>query len=249
MLAHLGSTVTTRNIVMPKVQQRLPEFIDDTTLQALFRELGSDPVKDDGRPSRDWLIVYLALLTGMRRSEICALTVHQFRGLHATEENPARLALTVTKGSKPRTVAIDAFLLERVLAYADGERKTVLRQARSKGRFRHREPIELFLNGPYCADKYLGNPVTPDMVDRIFLRAQRKVLGELTKGHSFHHLRHTHVMRRRLAGDEWENISRDVGHAQIGTTINTYARALTQVEPDVRAKFVRALRLLAEGET
>jgi integrase len=245
MLAHLGSSTMTKNDILPKVQKRLPEFIEEGFLRGLFAELGSPPANRDGRPARDWLIVYLSLFTGMRRAEVAALTVHQFQSLAPSEEAPARLALTATKGGKPRSVPIESFVLDQVKAYVDGERKAVLRAAKAKGKFRHRKPTALFVNGPHCATKYLGNPITTDMIDRMFLRTQRRLASEDGAHHGFHHLRHTHVMRRRLAGDEWDNISRDLGHAQIGTTINVYARALNRVEPEARARYVLMLRKLA----
>ena len=233
--------------ILPRMQARLPEFIEKDTLQRIFADIGCDPLKPDGRTCRDWLIVFLALITGMRRAEISALTVHQVNALKPTEDKPARLRLVRTKGSKSRTVPVEGFLHDRLMAYIAGERADILKAAKQRGKFQHREPVALFLNGPHCCTKYLGMPISPSMINRMFLLSQRRLFGDSTR-HVFHHLRHTHVMQRRIAGDEWDNISRDLGHRHLMTTVDTYARALNRMEPVAREQYVRGLkRLVGDG--
>ena len=235
----------TENILLPKVQVKLPEFIERDTLRRIFTDIGCDPLKPDGRACRDWLIVFLALITGMRRAEIAALTVHQVNDLKPTEDKPARLRLVTTKGGRSRTVPIETFVHERLVTYIAGERNEILKVAKKRGKFRHREPIALFLNGPRCSTKYLGTPISPPMINRMFLLSQRRLFGNDAR-HVFHHLRHTHVMQRRIAGDEWDNISRDIGHRHLMTTVDTYARALNRMEPIAREQYIRGLKRLVE---
>lgn len=79
------------------------------------------------------------------------------------------------------------------------------------------------------------------MINRMFLLSQRRLFGNDAR-HVFYHLRHTHVMQRRIAGDEWDNISRDIGHRHLMTTVDTYARALNRMEPQAREQYIRGLK-------
>ena len=155
-----------------------------------------------------------ALTTGMRRMELCGLTMGQIpeaMALRARDGQLVEIQLTVTKGQRPRRVYAPLELIDRTHRYIEGPRAKAAKGRRSKAR----EPLFLGVRGA---------PVTHDRASKAFRKAyvQARVQGDL------HCLRHTFAVRtyniltKRVRAGESINVMmvlRDLlGHSSVAVT-------------------------------
>ncbi|TSD81666.1 tyrosine-type recombinase/integrase, partial [Mycobacterium sp. KBS0706] len=93
------------------------------------------------------LMASWALVTGMRRKELCALEVYQVpetAHLDAADHPLVGVGLTITKGDRPRTVYPPIQLLDATHRYIDEVRGPLIRRQRHADRT-YRPPSALFL--------------------------------------------------------------------------------------------------------
>jgi integrase len=147
---------------------RLPQWIGRTTLRRLLH----------GLSSRDRLIIEWALLTGMRRMEVAALTLGAVQARSSGEALP-KVRLEITKGGKQRVVYPPEPLVDRTRAYVREERAVCVARARRRGNG-FSEPKQLFLSKR-------GTALTPKQVGTMFSLVARRC-GTTAR---FHALRHT----------------------------------------------------------
>ena len=172
------------------------------------------------------LMTTWGLCTGMRRMELCALTLNQIPDSMALRErdNPlVKIPLTKTKGQRPRNAYAPLALIDRTNRYRLGARRAAARAGRQ-----HRNP-RLFL-GPR------GAAVTPGEASRQFRKAAERAGIEAT----LHSLRHTYasmahevLLNRQQAGHPINVLMtlRDLlGHASVATT-ETYLGSL-EIRPE-----------------
>lgn len=231
------------------------------TWRQLARELGPLPLDEaeDARPSRDRLAAELALHTGMRVHEIVATTKHHIEALtfhpDVSPRSIVALAITTTKGSRPRVVYLPVWLIKELLAYINGERKQAVATGRTSGSLK-RDPGSLFVNSANaranagCAvKKYtlqaqfsaavvraglteLVMKTDPDTTQHYYVREPK---------HSYHDLRHTFAIwtyyKRRQDGDAepWIMVSQLLGHKDLATTLRIYLRPSARHRPLRRA--------------
>lgn len=258
------------NSVIPAARGVIIEWIRPEDLSSIFNQLGSDPFNmDDDRSSRDWLIALFAATTGARLHEILALTWLQIIGAKILDGAGATVDLLITKGKRePRQIVVPVAVVQRLLAYIDGERKEIVAAALKRKLIR-REPRSLFLNGPFCRDHHLAKPFQNRRVDEAFARAQRaagltrsvnkidRETGEVSEAfvpkHCFHHLRHTyaveayHFYKDFPEDDRWIKIQQQLGHASFKTTANIYLRAVSLSEANARDAYSLILKRLIDG--
>jgi integrase/recombinase XerD len=139
-LAHgdLRSTVTTANVLTVAEYENLPRPLRVDQLKLLFANLAT--------PYR--LMAEWAVAAGLRRMELCALTVAQVPAtiaLDAADHPLIGVALAITKGDRPRTVYPPLRLIDRTHWYVGEERAALLRRVR-RSRPGYRPPTTLFLN-------------------------------------------------------------------------------------------------------
>ncbi|MGE4307063.1 MAG: tyrosine-type recombinase/integrase [Novosphingobium sp.] len=175
-LAHLGPrSITHANALTLAEYESLPRPLRVDELQRLFSHLDM--------PYR--LMAEWALATGMRRMELCAMAARQVPDIGAIDAASVPLigvALTVTKGARPRAVYPPVRLIDRTHWYI-GEDRAALVRKRKRGHGSYQPPLNLFLN---C----YGNPVTRARLTAV-LRAAFDAAG--VNG-SLHWLRHTFAM-------------------------------------------------------
>lgn len=177
---------------------------------------------------------YIALWTGMRVGEVCALTRGDVRPL----QRSIHVSATMSEGGalvrKPpkskagtRTIAIDEKLSD------------VLRE--------HMNWTDTFLKRPatrstplLCASP--GVFLRPSMVSREFSRL-RDELG-LPKETHFHTLRHTHATYLLAHGMPIRVVSERLGHSKVSMTLEKYAHVL----PGADAQAAAAFRQMAEED-
>lgn len=194
---------------------------------ALMREM-ADEANGPASASKA-AATWLALHTGMRRGELCALRLRDWRPrggeLHVcgtVVRTPAGLvrqrgAKTVTSN---RTVR-----LSPAAARTFGE--WVARRAAMPGA----------APGPdaalFCDAK--GGIIDPDALTRWF-RESRPRLG-LPEGVRFHDLRHTHATGWLLLGGDMGTLKKRLGHADVRTTLTNYAEVMPGMDADGAARF------------
>src|SRR5882762_9336400 len=111
-LAHVDARpgIVAANVLTVAEHERLPRALRVDQLRRFFERLKM--------PYR--LIAEWALTTGMRRKELCGMTVNQVPAtahLNADEHPLMGVALTITKGDHPRTVYPPIGLIDRTHRY------------------------------------------------------------------------------------------------------------------------------------
>jgi integrase len=184
-------------------------------------------------------IVALALGTGMRRGELCALiwglvdldkaTVRVERSL---EETAAGLRIKEPKTNHGRrTVSLPASVVD------------ILRVHR---RQQNEQRLLLGLGGASATDLVFalpdGSPYPPDKLSRDWLRivTSRKLPRVM-----FHALRHSHVSALIGSGQDILTISRRIGHASPAVTLAVYAHRFGNHDRDAAVAIDAALTGLA----
>jgi integrase len=236
-----------------------------------------DPCTPEKAPCRDRLMCELAVHTGMRRHEICALTVYQIRALEAKlppeaagqEFSAKGLWLTVVKGGprRARDAIVPVWLIRELLLYADGSERSRAAQVCAR-KNRGREPAELFLNHAWARH----NPGKPFSAKRLTARfaellvhagfverpnpsgtSVEKVSATERPTHSVHDLRHTAAVWRYMVErengnpDPWKPVQVMLGHAHKETTIKIYLQITNTFEAEVSDRALRFFRGIAEA--
>lgn len=210
LLAHLGPHAATRaNALTIAEYEALPRPLRVDELKRLLAHLGA--------PYR--LMAEWALATGMRRMELCALPAEQVPDVGAIDAEAVPLvgvALTITKGARPRTVYPPVRLIDRTHWYI-GEDRAALVRKRRRGCPSYRPPANIFLN------RY-GNPVTRARLTAVLAAAFD---AANLKG-SLHWLRHTFAMTMLVRLQSQVAVNPDInplkvlqvllGHSSIQTT-------------------------------
>lgn len=125
MLAHLDGRpgVVAANVLTVPEAERLPRALRADQLRQLFGALG---------PPYD-LMASWALVTGMRRKELCALELFQVpetAHIDADEHPLVGIGLSITKGGYPRMVYPPIRLLDTTHRYIDEVRGPLIRRLR-----------------------------------------------------------------------------------------------------------------------
>lgn len=172
---HAGPPVVSANALTVSEYERLPRPLRVDQLRLLFARL-DEPYR---------LMAEWALVTGMRRKELCGLSVFQVpetAHLDADQNPLIGVALTITKGDRPRTVYPPIRLVDRMHRFI-GEVRTPQIRALRRRRATYRPPDALFLNSQ-------GAAITRERLSAVFNKAFRAA----GLSGSVHWLRHTFAM-------------------------------------------------------
>ena len=139
-LAHVDPrpTVTAANVLTISEYEKLPRPLRVDQLKLLFANLAM--------PYR--LMAEWPVATGLRRIELCGLTVAQVpptSGLDEADHPLIGMPLTITKGDRPRTAYLPIRLADRTHWYIGEERASLVRCVR-RALPAYRPPMSLFLN-------------------------------------------------------------------------------------------------------
>ncbi len=161
-------------------------------------------LRDSKQATRDFMIVDMALHTGLRIQELRLLNVGDlFNGM------VIRSHLMVRPETAKRAKAREIFLN----SYAKKRLKTFITYKRTHG-----EPMKphapLFLSKK---SNRMGQRTLQDMVEKWFIRADL-VDSRGRSRYTFHSLRHTFSMNLRRRGVTLERIQRLLGHASLQAT-------------------------------
>jgi len=186
------------------------DFLTPDQVQALkthCQRNAEDP-SPDGRsdPARDWAILHVALDSGLRVSEICAL---QLRDV-ILDRAHASLIVRDGKGHKKRGVRIGSALCEHLARFIASKERAGQSTA---GR------APLFVSSR-------GGPLTRTAVYRIF-RKHADAVG-IPRRFSIHSCRHTYASLLYRASDfNLRLVQKQLGHRSIQTT-QIYADVLSE---------------------
>jgi integrase len=214
----------------PKVQTAEITILTPPQMAEVLVQLDDHPL---------YPVVALALGTGMRRGELCALawgavnldeaTVRVDRSLEETAEG-LRFKSPKTRHGR-RTVSLPASVVD------------ILRAHR---RQQNEQRLRLGLGGAVAADLVFalpdGSPYPPDKLSRDWLRA---VTSRKLPRVMFHALRHSHVSALIGSGQDILTISRRIGHANPAVTLAVYAHQFGDHDGEAAAAIDAALRGLA----
>lgn len=190
------------NVILPKLKKRLPEFVKESSLDALF----SHEQFRDGFPGlRDRLILELFYATGMRLSELISLKLSSFNFIKGEVK-------IMGKRNKERIVPLTKNIQELL-----GEYSSVVKE-----QFRLSESAQLILT-----DK--GQPAYPKMIQRIVQK--HLTLATTLEKKSPHMLRHTFATHMLNNGADLNAVKELLGHANLAATEiythNTYEKLKT----------------------
>lgn len=203
---NVADAVTPPRGSRPEMHALSPEHV-----QKLLRAAEGDP---------QHALLYTAIYTGLRRSEIIGLRwddVDLDRGTAAIRQTVQRLPGQGFVYGEPKT--------------PKGRRQIALPPSAVEVLRRHRaEQIEHRLRlGPVWTDKGLvftnptGGPVDPSGLTRRFARLLKAADLPSVR---FHDLRHTHASLMLRQGVHPKIVSERLGHATVGITLDTYSHVL-----------------------
>ena len=218
----------TMPIQAARVEAHALDESDVRTLRGAISEaLSCVPDTDLGIMRRNAAFgLLLALNTGARAGEVCALRRRDVRmaasslAINGTVVDVGGVAVrqNQTKGKKPRSVAVDEATMRALrdhLMWQDG-------YLGSTGR-----------DTPICTVD--GSHMTTGTLSGQF-RRYRALLG-LDPLSTLHSLRHTHATMLLTAGVDIRTVSERLGHAQVSTTLDTYAHVMEGRDQQAADKF------------
>lgn len=228
MLSYAAPQSTSTNPLLLKTFKRPTKCLTELEVKALRNTIG----KKSTTSEVDLLLVDTAVSTGMRRKEVCNLTVKQLERATPPDRRSDRSAsflISETKGEKPREVRMPEGVYFRILNYIKISRRKLVQELKLKAEKKGKTFIE--------PDKvFLGKQGRS--IQRGYLS---KIMGKYFRsaniyGATFHALRHTFAVVTYKAlvksGDTqpWKAIQLLLGHAHLSTTINTYLETVGMEE-------------------
>ena len=165
-------------------------------------------------------VYHLAVLTGMRRSELAGLKwdhvdlVNGRLSVIATLQRIIGQGLVAGQPKTPRS--------RRSIALAS-DAIELLHSLRGRQIEQRLDFGELWMNSGYVFTQEGGKPINPPSVSKDFASIVRKAeLPHLT----FHGLRHAHATLALTAGINPKIVSERLGHSNIAVTMDTYSHVL-----------------------
>lgn len=177
-------------MVLPKVQKRLPEYVELKPIDAL---LDSRAYGDDYVGVRDYFMIHLFYFTGIRRAELLQLQPESF-------DTHRKVLRVLGKGGKERLIPIGAETWECFRKYVEVRNR----------KFPSQNIQEAF----WLTER--GGRIYPKLVYGVVTKHLKRV-GHFGKG-SPHVLRHTFATHLSNEGAELNAIKNLLGHAGLAAT-------------------------------
>ena len=224
----------TRNVAdatsRPKVHRQQMDMWDVGTIRRFMEGV---------KGSRFGDIYPLAILTGLRRSELCGLKwehIDLVRGSLSVVSTLQRITGYGLVEGQPKTQKS-----RRSIALSS-KAVDLLHSLRGRQIEQQLQAGPIWQNTGYVFTQIDGSPIAPDTVSKDFCALVRQAgLPHLT----FHGLRHAHATLMLTAGVHLKIVSERLGHSNIAITADTYSHVL----PGLQEQAVLALdQRLSEGE-
>ncbi len=189
----------------------------DAEQQARF--LAAEPV----RAGRWWVVWRLALATGMRRGELCALTwdavdfaAKTIHVNHSASQIGKEVVTTDPKSGEDRTIAIGADMVAALKAW---------RKQQASERLKAGDAWADTSASPLVFTWPDGTRVLPDYLSKKFVSQQAGLELDLPRL-SIHGTRHTHATTLLRAGVPVHVVAQRLGHADPSLTLRVYSHAI-----------------------
>ncbi|ARE38118.1 recombinase (plasmid) [Rhodococcus sp. BH4] len=205
-------------VLRPKAEKTVPRSFDEDAVQRLLETL-AEPDDQNSRawPERDLAIIFTALLTGCRLSELVVLNIGDLRDVDSTGRTKA---ITVHgKGNTERVLSAEAGLVDVLTNYLESR----LRRFPGSGKVRS-SPTDSPWRKLRAADalfvgadgERITGPTIQYRVERTYRRAG--INGHRAKGALVHQLRHTFATSLADADVNVYTLMRLLGHEAMTTT-------------------------------
>ncbi|MDV6296460.1 tyrosine-type recombinase/integrase (plasmid) [Rhodococcus aetherivorans] len=205
-------------VLRPKAEKTVPKSFDQDAVQRLLSTLTeTDEQNSHAWQERDLAIVFTALLTGCRLSELVVMNVGDLRDVDDTGRTKA---LTVRgKGNKERVLTAEAGLVDVLTDYLESrlQRFPGSGEARSSPtdspwrRLRAKDALFVGADG-----ERITGPTIQYRVERAYRRAG--INGQRAKGALVHQLRHTFATSLADQNVSVYTLMRLLGHEAMTTT-------------------------------
>jgi integrase len=178
-----------------------------------------------------YVLATLALATGARRGELCALRWKDFDADKIRIEQSLETTRAGLRFKPPKTrhgrriISLPASAAEELRAYWKGQQEERLALGLGRG-----SPDDLIFAMPD------GSPYKPDTLSKDWLRATASVGRRI----NLHSLRHHHASNLIAAGIDVLTISRRLGHANPSITLTVYGHLYPNTD-DRAAQVIEAM--------
>jgi integrase/recombinase XerC len=179
---------------VPKLEKRLPTYLDRSQTDRLFEWAESRAGGDEFAPTRDLAILELFYSTGMRLSELCGMNMEDLDLL--SDQAKVR-----GKGRKERIVPVGSRAVLALRRYLNLREAVVGRRPRADRR-------AVFVSRT-------GRRLAPRGVQRIVHAMLDGIGGDGLRVHSLRHTFATHLLD---AGADLRAVQELLGHASLSTT-------------------------------
>ena len=194
-------------------------------------EFGVSSVLEAARGSALYPVFYMALYTGMRRSELLALRwadvdlllgrVHVTRSLH--QLRGGEVAIRAPKSDRGRRmVSLPPSAVE------------VLQEHRERQVWQRAETGKALRDEDLIFNDLDGRPLRPDSVTHAWVKLVRRIGLEGTR---LHDARHTHASLMLKQGVHPKIVQERLGHASIQLTLDTYSHVAPGLQEAAAAGF------------
>lgn len=241
-----------KRVDAPKSANPDPNPLDDSSLGLL--NLLINRANEGGDPSAFMVCVELALLTGMRQSEVCGLRWRDVdlegSGQYPTGSIHVCNVLSRSGSSfvekEPKTKAgnrfipLNADLRTMLLARRDQQTRELEDAGADLSGTGGKPPLDHYVCGN--ANGGFFNPTVLSRSWRSFAQGNdlRGIKGRRVV---FHDLRHTFATRAIHGGVDVEVVSKILGHAKVSITVDIYADAM----PDAKTRGMEAMNGVLRG--
>lgn len=201
----------------PKVEKKELNFLDGDELKTLISALDKEPIETK-------CLFYVAIFTGMRRSELLGLEwedidfekslIHIRRTSQYTTKKGIYTDTTKTEQSK-RTLKVTPSLMNIIK-----EHKTEQSVRRLKLGDRWQGCNRLFTNLD-------GSPMA---LNTPYKKLQQLLKDNGLKQVTFHSLRHSNASLLIFQGTDIKTVSKRLGHSQTSTTMNIYTHQIKEAD-------------------
>jgi integrase/recombinase XerC len=178
---------------VPKLEKRLPTYLDRSQAERLFAWAESRAGGDEFGPTRDLAILELFYSTGVRLSELCGVNLEDLDLL--SDQVKVR-----GKGRKERIVPVGSRAVLALRRYLN-LREPVVGRPRTDRR-------AVFVSR-------VGKRLSPRAIQRIVHRLLEGIEGDGLRVHSLRHTFATHMLD---AGADLRAVQELLGHASLSTT-------------------------------
>ena len=174
------------------------KFLSTGEVKRLLHTAKTRAERSGGTARRDYLIVHLALSTGLRVSEVASLKC----GDIFIEDGMSSLLVRSGKGGKPRSVAFNGALKDHLVEYLHWKRE-------------NSEPVTD--DAPLLASSNTGRCMTTRAIQKAFKRCAAR--ARISPHYSMHSCRHTFACHLyKASGWNLRLVQKQLGHASIATT-------------------------------